>query len=487
MAEFGSMNRAVGFIVAAALIAGAGSGCGDNFGPPPMTGDELMARLHALHGVTVQESDGPESFSYYILHFTQPIDHNDPSQGTFQQQVSLLHRNELAPFPMIIYTSGYADEERNSPVELTTLLDANQVSIEHRFYGASRPDPVDWSKLTVDQEAADEHDIITALRTIYDGPFVSVGESKGGITALIHRRFYPHDVNGTVAYVTPMSFTASDPRYPAQFDLIGSDSCRAAVRNAASEMLRRRSAMLARAQAQSEHVYTRVKIGPALEAAVAGLEWGFWQTAGSDDCDSVPPTTASDDELFAFLERVSPVSGDDDEQLGYYAPYYYQSYAQLGYPDSTVAYLADQLSYGEEDYLGELPTAEPMFDPRAMDDLETWLEDAGTDDHDPVTREDLGKHLMFIYGKWDPWFAGRVAYGDAGDTVQYVKDQGNHDTKLATLDAVDRVQAFSYIKHWTGVDPVLWRLEQYRTDAVAREAGHRGHPPLALHALPARR
>jgi hypothetical protein len=442
-----------------------------------MASDQLTARLLALPGVTVQEDVGPENFSYYILHFTQPIDHNDPSRGTFQQQVSLLHRNELAPFPMIIYTSGYADEERNRPVELTTLLDANQVSIEHRFYGTSLPDPMDWSKLTVDQAAADEHDIITALRTIYDGPFLSAGESKGGITALIHRSFYPDDVSGTVAYVAPMSFNAPDLRYPAQFDLIGMDDCRTAVRNAARQMLTRRDRMLARAKRQSDHVYTRVKIGPAVEAAITGLEWGFWQTAGGDHCGEVPLTTASDDELFEFLKQMSPVSEYDDEQLGYYAPYYYQSYAQLGYPDGTVAYLTDQLWYGEIDYEGELPTAEPEFDPDAMDAVQKWLENRDTDEHDPVTRADLGKHLMFVYGSWDPWFAGRVAVGAAGDTITFIKAQGNHDTKLATLDPVDRVQAFSYIKHWTGVDPVLWRLERPTADVTARALGHRHRPP----------
>ncbi|HEX8109077.1 MAG TPA: S28 family serine protease, partial [Kofleriaceae bacterium] len=239
------MNRAVGFIVAALV---AGSGCGDDSGPPPMTNDELMARLRALHGVTVQEGDSaPENFSYYILHFTQPIDHHDPSKGTFQQQVSLLHHNELAPFPLIVYTSGYADEDGGTPVELTTLLDANQISIEHRFYGTSQPDPVDWSMLTVEQAAMDEHDIIQALRTIYAGSFLSVGESKGGITALAHRRFYPDDVRGTVAYVAPMSFNVPDPRYPDQLDQVGMPTlsdCHAAVRDLASMMLSRRAQML---------------------------------------------------------------------------------------------------------------------------------------------------------------------------------------------------------------------------------------------------
>src|ERR1700681_4480582 len=102
------MNRAVGFIVAAVL---AGSACGDNVGAPALTRDELLDRLRALPGVTASDGGlipgtGTENYSYYTLHFRQPIDHDDESQGFFDQQVSLLHRNEQAPTPMIVSTTG---------------------------------------------------------------------------------------------------------------------------------------------------------------------------------------------------------------------------------------------------------------------------------------------------------------------------------------------------------------------------------------------
>jgi len=101
--------------------------------------------------------------------------------------------------------------------------------------------------------------------------------------------------------------------------------CRAAVRALASEMLAHRRAQMlehARNEAkQSTFAYSRVKIGPAVEAAIAGLEWGFWQTAGDGHCDTLPHVTDSDDKLFDFLKATSPVSDYNDDQLGYYAPY----------------------------------------------------------------------------------------------------------------------------------------------------------------------
>jgi hypothetical protein len=434
------MNRAIGVIVAAALV---GSACGDNIEPHGLTPEQLLARLRALPGVTVDVAPTQQTgVHYYVLHFTQPIDHDDPRRGTFQQEVSLIHRSDLPSVPVIVQTSGYFDNLLDHPVELTTLLGANQVSIEHRYFGASRPVPTDWTKLTIAQMAADEHEIITALRKIYQGAFITTGGSKGGMTAVYHRRFYPDDVNGTVAYVAPLSFGTPDPRYAGFVDTIGTDACRQAVRDVATEMLvNRRQAMLSRAQLQPARTYTRVAIGPAVEAAIYSLEWTFWQYSGVQACDSVPAVTASDDALFAFLDRISPVAECDDEQLGKFESYVYQSYAQLGFPDAGVAYLAPFLWYTEEDYEGELPTEEPEYDSTVMRDIDDFV-------------EHRGEHLLFIYGQWDPWTGGRFVLGTATDSELFIQPEGTHGARIANLEPSDRDRAFAMLEAWTGVAPI---------------------------------
>jgi hypothetical protein len=444
------MTRALGLIIAATAavaVAGGCAGTGDRGG---LTPDQLLARLRELPGVTVDErtSEEPDR-RYYVLHFTQPVDHDDESQGTFQQEVSLLHRSDVAEVPMVVHTSGYDDFTLGHAVELTRLLAANQVSIEHRYYGTSLPQPMDWTRLTIAQMAADEHEIINALRTIYAGAFVTTGVSKGGMTAMYHRRFYPDDVEGTVSYVAPISFDAPDRRYADYIaDMVGPIGCRQAVRDIATEMLsHRRDAIIARAQADSSHVYTEIAIGAAVEAAVVAFEWTFWQYHGVGECSSVPAVTASDKDVLDFLEHVSPVSDCDDDQVDKFKPYYYQSYTQLGYPDGGYGYLVPYLHYTDVDYTNELPFPDPAYDRGdAMREVDDYVEHRAS-------------HLLFIYGEWDPWSGGKFALGEAKDSAELIQTHGTHAAWITNLELSDRQEAFAKLQAWTGVVPMASRVQ----------------------------
>jgi len=425
------------------LAASALAACGDNDAPPP---EDLVAKLRALDGVTVEElSTDTPSYKFYVLRFTQPVDHWDPASPTFEQRVSLLHRDLDAP--MVALTTGYWDYYGDNVHELTGLLAGNQISIEHRYFGESRPSPADWTKLTIRQMADDEHRIISALRTVYRGAFLTTGASKGGMTATYHRRYWPDDVDGTVPYVAPISFAAPDTRYVSFLDTLGPPTCRDAVRAAATEMLQnRRAALLARAQTQASqdgYKYTRIPIGPAVESAVASLEWTFWQYFGVNYCTMVPLPTASDLELWDFLDMIAPVSDNDDQQIAQFEAYYYQSYVQLGYPDAGAAYLDPYLMYPDSAYDGALPTPVPSYDGgAAMRDIDAFVEGEGA-------------RLLFLYGQWDPWTAGKYTLGQAADSLLLVQPQGTHGARITRLADADRAAAFDKLQAWTGVEPTL--------------------------------
>ena len=436
-------------------LAALSPGCGDDTVPQPVLPGDLLGQLEALPGVTaVEEATETAGYSYIVLRFTQPVDHADPAGLAFEQRVSLLHTDTAAP--MVVQTSGYWDYYLDNPVELTRMLGGNQISIEHRYFGESRPSPADWSKLTIEQMASDQHVIITALRTIYGGAFITTGGSKGGMTAIYHRRFFPDDVDGTVPYVAPLSLGAPDARYATFLDTLGPDACRQAVRDVAVELLARRRAMVeARTTAQAiteGHAYTRVAIGPVVESAIVSLEWAFWQYYGVSACAQVPAPTASDDALWTFLDRISPPSDSDDAQLASFDAYYYQAYAQLGYPDGGAAYLDPYLMYADADYSGTLPTAQPVYDDgAAMQDVDAWVQGEGD-------------RLLFVYGEWDPWTGGMFDLGGATDSLRLVQAQGSHGSRIARLAAADEIAALDRLAAWTGVTPL-------QLQARARESG----------------
>ena len=464
-------------VLALLAAVGAFAACGDNtqVAPDAPSTAGLLNQLNALPGVRAEEMPTDAAgFSYIVLHFRQPVDHDNPTGPTFEQEVSLLHADIGAP--MIVHTSGYWDYYRDSPVELTRMLSANQISIEHRYFAESRPNPADWTKLTIKQMATDEHAIIAALQTIYTGKFITTGGSKGGMTAIYHRRFFPDDVAGTVPYVAPISFGAPDNRYTAFLDTIGPPACRQSVRDLATVMLRdRRAALEAKATAQAQdpdqpHSYTRIPLRPAVESSIVSLEWAFWQYYGVNFCASVPAVTDTDDKLWQFLDEISPVTDNDDTQIALFDAYYYQAYFQLGYPDSATPYLDAFTMFTDADYAAALPTAEPPYDGGvAMHDIDDWVKSQGS-------------RLLFIYGQWDPWTGGKFDLGQATDSLLLVKATGTHGSSISRLSTTDRDAAFAKLAAWTGVTP------QLLTNATAREVEPRlpRVPPAIVRALSSR-
>lgn len=469
----------LGAVVAAAALAGA---CGDDEPTMINTGD-ILEDLRSLPGVASVEVEqtGVTGYRYYTLQFDQPVDHADPGGPHFLQKVSLMHFDVDAP--MVAYTSGYWDYYEDRIVELTALLTANQISIEHRYFAGSRPEPADWSKLTIEQMAYDQHAIISALRQVYSGAFVTSGASKGGMTAIYHRRFFPDDVEGTVPYVAPISFGAPDARYNPFLDTLGPADCRQAIRDVAVEMLaNRRAAFVAKAQAQATEqaiAYTRIPLEPAVESAVFNLEWSFWQYYGVGFCADVPATSATDDELWTFLDDFSPVSDNSDARVEDFDAYYYQAYFQLGYPDGGAAYLAPYLQFTDADYLGVLPTDQPAYDGgAAMNDIDQWV------------RND-GNRLLFIYGEWDPWTGGQFQLGDATESALFVQAEGSHNARLSRLAPGDQQAAFAMLEQWTGVAPQLpmqgRALAPSTREDRLRDAREIRVPPAIVRALSFRR
>lgn len=438
----------------------APAGCGDCDAPPDGADTrDILVRLRAAFGATADVAEqtpqhAPAGYRYFVLQVQQPVDHANPTGDHFAQEVSLIHRDVAAP--MVRVTTGYDDYFRDYADEATQLIAGNQISIEHRYFGSSRPAALDWSKVTIQQEAEDEHAIIATLKTIYTAPWIATGASKGGMTAAFLHRFHPEDLAGSISYVAPLSFAIPDARYVPQFETVGTQACRDQVKALATELLHhRRAAMLARAQAAATangDTYTRIAIGPAVESAIQDLEWTFWQYYGLGACGSLPQPTDTDDNLYQFLDAISPINFSADASTAMYETYFYQAYTQLGSPglaavrgDSAPTQLAPYVMYAAADYAGTLPAgqADAAYDPAPMQDIDDWV-------------QNHGEHLVFLYGQNDPWSAGAFRLGAGStDSLEVTVANGTHGAQIVDLAPADRDAVLAKLAAWTGVTPII--------------------------------
>ncbi|HEY3358345.1 MAG TPA: S28 family serine protease [Polyangia bacterium] len=422
---------------------------------------DIAERLAAIPGMTVVEAGSTlPTYRFFRLTYDQPADHDAPDGTRFAQRLTLLHRSTAAP--MVLASTGYMlwpapyDASLAEPAQ---MLLANQVTVEHRFFTPSRPAPADWSRLTIAQAAADHHRIVTALKPLYGAAWISTGASKGGMTTVYHRRFYPDDVDGSVAYVAPLSFGLADARYVAFLAAVGDPACRAALTAFQRTALGRRAEIVAHmnAMATGGTTFDVLGVDVAFEHAVLELPFFFWQYHDVSLCTAIPVPTASAAQVWSFLDQVSDVTGFGDASVTDFEPYYYQAGTQLGYQGLDEAPVADLLAHpGTDRPETYCPGLGVTFDPAAMTDVDAWVRTAGA-------------RLMFVYGGNDPWSAAPFELGAAVDSFRYVVPAGNHGADIAQLPAAARLEATATLGRWAGVQAHL------------RAAGPRaGEPPLRV-------
>ncbi|MFJ9825967.1 aminopeptidase [Streptomyces sp. NPDC101160] len=406
---------------------------------------DIKDRILAIPGMTLIEEKPYAGYRYFVLNYEQPIDHHRPWAGTFQQRISILHKD--TDRPTVFRTSGYGLNTTPSRTEPTRIIDGNQVSMEYRFFTPSRPAPADWSKLDIWQAASDQHRIYTALKSIYGKKWLSTGASKGGMTATYYERFYPRDMDGVVAYVAPNDVVNNeDSAYDRFFETVGTKECRDRLNNMQREALVRREPLEKKYEAWAKEngstFNTVGSLDKAYEAVVLDFVWGFWQYYGQDVCDQIPDAaTASDDAVYETIDAYSGWSAYTDQGLEYYTPYYYQAATELGSPTIKQPHLDGLTRYGYQPARSFVPSEIPMkFKPWVMKDVDNWVR------HN-------ANHMLFVYGGNDPWGSEKFRLGKgARDSFVYVAPGANHGANVAGLVDAEKANATARILAWAGVD-----------------------------------
>ncbi|MEU5419179.1 S28 family serine protease [Streptomyces sp. NPDC020799] len=422
-------------------------------GPEP----DIKQRILGIPGMHFLDERPYEGYRYFVLSYDQPVDHRDPSKGTFQQRFTLLHKS--VDRPTVFFTSGYNVNTSPGRSEPTRIVDGNQVSLEYRFFTPSRPQPADWSKLDIRQAADDQHRLFAALKPVYTKNWLATGGSKGGMTATYYRRFHPHDMDGTVAYVAPNDVNNDeDSAYDRFFANVGDKACRTQLSSVQKEALARRDEIVARYQKWADANGRTFKVvgsaDKAYENVALDLVWSFWQYHLQSDCASVPATDASTDDLYKFVDTISGFDSYTDQGLEKFTPYYYQAGTELGWPTVRTPQLKGLLRYpGINVPRAYVPRDIPMrFHRGVMADIDRWV------------RKD-SERMLFVYGQNDPWSGEPFTLGRnaaARHDFRFYAPGGNHGSNISQLVADERAKATAEVLQWAGVAP----------KAVQQDASH---------------
>jgi len=403
---------------------------------------ELEMALFDLPDVIFKKIDTPEGYeAAYELKVKQALDHDDPSKGYFYQRAFLSHKGYDNPTAMI--TNGYG-KSRNNITEVATLLDANQINIEHRYFLESSPDSLQYEYLNFKQVTADLHKINQIFRSIYKGKWISTGISKGGTTTIFYRYFYPNDVDVSIPYVAPVNHSDEDPRIYDFLENQGSKECRKNIYEYQKRMLTKAEDVkaLLKWYAKGKGLkFNYLNLDEAYEFATLEYPFSFWQYG--HDCSKIP--TAKDDiekHIQHFLDIVGLDFYSDADMEGY-ASHYYQSGTEMGYYGYETKPFKGLLKH-----LPTKPHPSAIFAPNKMD-----IEFDGTLTNKVFEWAKTADNIIYINGALDTWSATAVPQCKSCNSVFYFLEDKHHATaRIKSMNDRELKLLKSTLSDWLDMD-----------------------------------
>lgn len=396
--------------------------------------------LSRLYNFTVEELKVDSLFEVkYLLQFEQSVDHHNPDSQKFNQRVFLSHLDFNQP--VVFITEGYTASHAENPkfiYELAGLLNANQICVEHRYFGTSVPEPLNWDYLTVSNAAADLHRIVEVLKLLYKVKWINTGISKGGQTTMYHRFFYPEDVDISVPYVAPLNFSIEEQRIYTFLDSVGSKYCRERVFQFQKELMQNKEHYIDEFEklAQEKKLTYRMGIEKAYDLTVFEYSFAFWQW-GYFTCDQIPEDYTNKEKILKHLDDVAGMKWISNEGIEDLQPFFYQAIREMGFYGYDISPYKEWTSFTKNPtFEFSLPEGVSVkYDPHLMEEVDCFIRHEAS-------------NMIFIYGEYDPWSAPAVELTYHTNSIKVVKPKGSHRTRINNLPEAQKKQVINTLKEW---------------------------------------
>lgn len=380
---------------------------------------------------------------YYLMKFTQLLDTDNPEAGSFEQRVMLGHRGYDRP--VVIVTEGYgADYAFSSPrymEELTKIMDANIIFVEHRYFLESTPDPCNWDYLTIENSMEDYHRIITSFKPFYGKKWASTGISKGGSTSIFLRAYYPEDLDVSVPYVGPLSCAVEDGRHESFLEQVSTKANRDAIRNFQKELFERKERLLPLFDdyCNSKGIVFRVPSSTIYDLLVLEYQFSMWQWGTPTN---TIPALDSDDKTIVnyFIKMCGPDYFAAENSI---ESFFVQAVKDFGYYGYNIEPFRKYVDEEEiEGYLKRVLLPEEFADVEFDDSNYRFVTDYYTE-NDPK--------MILIYGEVDPWTASGITWlrdRNKENIKVYIQPGGSHTARILNMPENMRNEILEQLNEW---------------------------------------
>lgn len=419
----------------------------------PLQAQNILPRLQKLFGAENIVSVDSSAFNqYYKINFPQFIDHNDSTKGKFHNRILLGFNSDSAP--MVMESAAYGITRKYQDIqyqnELTELLNANQLIIEHRYFGTSIPDSTTFKYLTYEQVSQDFHHILQKLNSLFPKKWIATGWSKGGDAVFAYRYYYPKDVDATVVYGISLTFEKEDHRFNKFMEEKRKTANGRRIYEDQLYLLKNKKRLLPAfidyMQFIEENMgsdFLNYDKEIMFDYAVLDLQNTFWQKYG--EYEEFTSEVELNFEALSEMGYDTKISKDKNRDKLIYIldavfskkmqAHYYQAFSEggyYGYDEKPFIPYLKQKDYSLEFFAGEKTKFDNSFRMAQKKYAETIME-----------------NVMFILADTDPWsIVGPIPLPPGKDNLKLILKNSNHSVNLMDFDEKTRNQAIMKIKSW---------------------------------------
>jgi hypothetical protein len=391
----------------------------------------------------------------YYFNYNQMVDHNDPSKGTFKQQVVLTFVGKDAP--TILHTQGYSLTTEADPNNVKNHLDSikaphflwalskdngkdkkfdvNCLQVEYRYLGFSLPegDKDSFTYMTAEQHSKDLHAIVADLKKgliTGSGKWLSTGVSKNGDTSTQYAYFDElngwNDIDVYVPFASPNTIQEEDIRIGTYMLTQSSKEALPALEKAYKKLVDDRAVADATIEAYAKNG-GKFKKDSALLSTVEEVLGNLFQLQSYADYNTwtkLIPRENDKPETYAKFFMLKATSPEVEYKVARArgplhkrrTPYEVQNTMEQGGAGFDFSWFLDGKLLSESDK-------------KYFKDIMEKCKKSKTMDLQVNVRKNLEttkKKLIFVYGEDDPWTGAAIPDPTNPNVKKYIVPHGTH-------------------------------------------------------------